>query len=569
MRIKSIIKNSTPYQYALSIQSGKLPTGEMMKLTAARFFQWIKDADKDGYYLDHQAGMMIINFFEECINHTQGKLAGQPFILAPFQQFCLYNVFAWKNKKTHLRRISTIYDKRAKKNGKTAEMAGLALFMMSFENESSSQVYVGATRQEQAKICWKQARDFVMHNRANPILKKLGFLCKQTEIEFPKLGSIMMALSKDSKTQDGISAHLSIIDEYHAHKDDTVKENLESSSVMRAQPVTYHITTAGAAIGSVCFEYETVCKDILRGIKKDNNTFIMIHDLDPDDDWEDEKNWYKANPLLGQGLAIKNIRSEFVKAKNQPSKVKNFKTKHLNMWVNSLETYLEDNIWMHDSNKEKVNDQDIIDNGCVLALDLSSVKDLTALSAVSHPDSNGVVHTKTIHFCPQATVAARSKEDAVPYQSFVEQGLLIATPGASVDYAIVEKYAREWYAYFNAEAIELDRWNANSIKHNMINAGLNVREFTQNFTNYTVPTKQFEILVVNGKLRHGGNPLLRWQIGGLVAIKDPNENLRLDKSRSTRRIDGLITIVMGIGGTMTPLEDNNDSTYNNVENIVF
>jgi phage terminase large subunit-like protein len=569
MKLISKIKKSIPYQYAVSIHSGKLSTGDMMKLTAARFFDWIKNADKDGYHLDHTAGMTIINFFETCINHTQGKLAGQPFVLAPFQQFCLYNLFAWKNNATGLRRISTVYDKRAKKNGKTAEMAGLALFMMSFENESSSEVYVGATRQEQAKICWDQARDFIDHNRANPVLRALGFQCLQTKIEFPKLGSKMMALSKDSKTQDGISAHLSVIDEYHAHKDDSVKENLESSSVMRAQPITYHITTAGAAIGSVCFEYEQVCKDILRGIKNDDHTFIMIHDLDEGDDWESEANWYKANPLLGQGLSIKNIRSEYVKAKNQPSKVPNFKTKHLNMWVNSLETYIDDHIWMHESNATAVNDQDIMDAGCVLALDLSAVKDLTALSVVSHPDANGIVHTRSIHFCPQDTVLARSKEDAVPYQSFVEQGLMIATPGASVDYNIVEKYAREWYAYYGAEAIEIDKWNANNIEHNMINAGLNVRKFTQNMTNYTAPTKQFETLVVNGKLRHGGNPLLRWQVGGLVAISDPNENLRLDKSRSVRRIDGLITIVMGIGGTMTPLENSKESSYNDPENIVF
>lgn len=569
MKITSKIKNSVPYQYALRIKSGELPTGEMMKLTAARFFNWIKYADQDGYYLDHTAGMTIINFFETCINHTQGKLAGQPFVLAPFQQFCLYNVFAWKSKKTNLRRISTIYDKRAKKNGKTAEMAGLALFMMSFENESSSQVYVGATRQEQAKICWEQARDFIDHNRANPVLKALGFQCLQTKIEFPKLGSKMMALSKDSKTQDGISAHLSIIDEYHAHKDDTVKENLESSSVMRAQPITYHITTAGAAIASVCFEYEQVCKDILRGIKKDDHTFIMIHDLDEGDDWEDETNWYKANPLLGQGLSIKNIRSEYVKAKNQPSKVPNFKTKHLNMWVNSLETYISDEEWMRGNNTDKFNDDVFRRLGCVLALDLSSVKDLTALSAVSHPDENGKVYTKTIHFCPKATVAERSKEDAVPYQSFVEQGYLIATPGTTVDYSIVEKKTVEWYYDLGAEALELDRWNANNISNNLINIGLEVREFVQNISNFSAPTKKFATLVLNGKLVHSGNPLLRWQIGGLVCIPDTNENIRLDKSRSTRRIDGLITIVMGVGGTMTPLGDSKESSYNNPENITF
>lgn len=569
MKITPAIKKTIPFKYALDVLSGEVPTGNWMKLVCQRFFDMIETADADGFYIDHEAGMRMISFFEKVLCHTKGKLAGQPFVLAPFQQFGIYNVFAWKYKNTGLRRFSTVYDKRAKKNGKTAEMAGLAMAVMSIDGEASPEVYVGATKEEQARICWDQVKAFIENPMASKIPAALGFNCLQKKILFPGTGGVMMPLGGDSKTQDGINSHLSIIDEYHAHKDDTVKENLESSSVMRAQPITYHITTAGASIGSVCFEYEQVCKDILRGIKKDDHTFIMIHDLDEGDDWEDEANWYKANPLLGQGLSIKNIRSEYVKAKNQPSKVPNFKTKHLNMWVNSLETYIDDHIWMQESNSIEVNDQDIIDNGCVLALDLSSVKDLTALSAVSHPDSNGVVHTRTIHFCPKDTVAARSKEDNVPYQSFVDQGLLIATPGASVDYSIVEKYAREWYIYFNAEAIELDRWNANSIKGNMINAGLNVREFTQNWVNYTAPTKNFETLVVNDKLRHGGNPLLRWQVGGLVAISDPNENLRLDKSRSTRRIDGLITIVMGIGGTMTPLEDSKESSYNDPKNITF
>lgn len=569
MKLTSQIKNSIPYNYALDVRSGAVPAGKKMKQVVERFFDWIKNAQKDGYILDHKSGMMPINFAATCINHTQGKLAGQPFILAPFQQFSLYNVFSWKNKKTGLRRISTVYDKRAKKNGKTAEMAMLALYMMSFENESSSQVYVGATRQEQARICWDQARDFIDHNKANPILKKIGFECLQNKIVFPPLGSKMMALSKDSKTQDGISSHLSIIDEYHAHRDDSVKENLESSSVMRAQPITYHITTAGAAIGSVCYAYEQVCVEILQGIKQDDHTWIMIHDLDQDDDWKDERNWYKANPLLGNGLDIKNLRTEFTKAQNQPSKINNFLAKHLNQWVNAMETFISDDEWMRGDNPTVIDDSYFTTFGCCMALDLSTRKDLTALAVVSNPDPDGKVMTRVMHFCPAATIAARAKEDGVPYQAFVEAGVLTATPGETIDYNEVEKLALDWYFKYQASALEIDRYNADAIKNNLINNGVNVREFTQNIVNYTVPTKQFEALVVSGKLVHGNNPLLRWQIGGLIAILDPNENMRLDKSRSTRRIDGLIAIVMGIGGTMTPVDDKTSSSYNDPQNICF
>lgn len=569
MRLTSEIKNSVPYQYALSVQSGEIKTGELVQLAVQRFFDWIKTAKTDGYYLDHAAGMSVINFYPTCLNHTKGKLAGQPFVLAPFQQFTMYNIFAWKNKKTNLRRISTVYDKRAKKNGKTAEMAGIALYMMSFENESSSEVYVGATRTEQAKICWEQARDFIEHHNANPVLKQLGFECLQTKILFPRLGSKMMALSKDSKTQDGINAHFSIIDEYHAHKDDTVKENLESSSVMRSQPLIYHITTAGAMIGSPCYDYEQSCIDILRGIKDDDHSWIMIHNLDANDDWQDESNWYKANPLLGNGLSIDNIQREFIKACNQPSKVPNFKTKHLNIWVNSMDTFFEDGQWMHKNNADAIIEENFKKYGCCLALDLSTNRDLTALSAVSHPDANGIRDHKVIHFCPQATITQRSKEDGVPYQSFVEQGLLIATPGDRVDYAIVEQYAKKWYEELGAEALEIDSWNANSVDENLTNAGLNVREFSQSMRHMNVPSKTFENLVMDGKWRHGGNALLRWQIGGLVAKTDLHENLKFDKKDSKRRIDGIISGVMALGGTMTPVDNSNKSKYNDPSQISF
>ena len=123
--------------------------------------------------------MKIINFFPTFLNHTIGKIAGQPFRLAPFQQFTMYNVFAWKRRSDGLRRIRTVYDKRAKKNGKTAEMAGLGLYCQSFDKEMGAQVYVGATKEEQARLCWQQASDFVNSPVSNPGLRQMGFFTQQ------------------------------------------------------------------------------------------------------------------------------------------------------------------------------------------------------------------------------------------------------------------------------------------------------------------------------------------------------------------------------------------------------
>lgn len=584
------MQNSVPFRYAQDVLDGKLVTGRRIRQACERFFRWIEEADEKGYYLDHATGMQAIKFFPTLLNHTKGKMAGQPFVLAPFQQFTMYNVFGWKDAETGLRRIKTVYDKRAKKNGKSAEMAGVACYGMSIENESEAEVYVGATKEEQAKICWKQAKSFVDSHHANPLMKNvLSFRCKQKEIWCDKTDSVLMPLGGDSKTQDGINAHISIIDEYHAHKDDSVKENLESSSVNRSQPITWHITTAGVYVHGVCKNYEDICKEILDRDKEDNSLWIMIHDLDDGDDWEDELNWSKANPLLGQGLSIERIRDEYIKAKNQPSKVPNFKTKHLNMWVDAPEIRIPDEIWMR--NQDKVQLKNFMTGGACIGLDLSTTTDLTAAVLVSEEDEDGVRDVLPFIFCPGDTIDKRSKEDKVPYRFWKDLYLadyldftgieflkhsflnkvtcLTATPGDQIDYETLEEYVSWMYGAFKPKFVNYDRHNATQLVQNLTAESVKMNPFAQTILYYSAPTKEFERLAHQGKLRHGGHPILKWMLSGCVAYEDPNENIRYVKNRSTKRIDAIIALIMGLAGTTMEEKDSNESKYNNPDEEVF
>lgn len=590
MKLTKEMQNSTPFRYAQDVLDGKVITGRCIRQACERFFRWIEEADAKGYYLDHATGMQAINFFPTLLNHTKGKMAGQPFELAPFQQFTMYNVFGWKEKKTGLRRIKTVYDKRAKKNGKSAEMAGVSVYTMSLDGESEAEVYIGATKEEQAKICWKQARSFIEGQHANPLMKRvLQFRCKQKEIWCDRTGSVLMPLGGDSKTQDGINSHLSVVDEYHAFKDDSVKENLESSSVNRSQPITWHITTAGVYVHGVCKNYEDVCKEILDGSKEDEALWIMIHDIDEDDDWEDEANWVKANPLLGQGLSIDRIRDEYVKAKNQPSKVPNFKTKHLNMWVDAPEIRIPDDTWMR--NKDKVQLKNFMNGASCIGLDLSTNIDLTAAVLVSEPDEDGFIDVLPFIFCPLDTIEHRSKEDNVPYRFWKDLQLanfldftgtdldqdnflnrvtcLTATPGNQIDYNTLEDHVTWMYNTFSPKWINYDRHNATQLVQNLIAEGLKMNPFAQTLPYYTAPTKRFEQLAHQGKVRHGGHPILRWSLSGCVAYEDPNENIRYVKGRSTKRIDPIIGLIMGLAGTEMEEKDSNESKYNNPNEEVF
>lgn len=561
--------DSVPFQYANDVRSGKIITGKRIKQAVERFFTWIATADADGYHIDHKKGMQAINFFPTFLNHTKGKLAGQPFVLSPFQQFTMYNIFGWTKTSNNFRRINTVYDKRAKKNGKTAEMAGMALYTMSFDLEMEAEIYVGATKEEQARLCWEQAKMFIESPVANPALRKMGFYAMQRVIGFKPTGAKMRALGGDSKTQDGINCHVGIIDEYHAHKDDTVKENLESSTVQRTQALIYHITTAGSNVQSACKRYEESVIEVLEGRNTDDHLWIMIHDIDQEDlsteeSWENKELWQKANPLMGTGLDIDAIEKEFIKALNQPSKIRNFKTKNLNMWVDQEFDWIYNEIWM----KGKVNDlplEKFIKNGSYAGLDLSTTTDLSAYVILSEPDEHGDRYAKFYLFCPKDTIEKRSKEDRVPYQYWADMGYIIATPGNVIDYDIIEETINRTYHLHKVIRLEYDRYNATQLIQGLQEKGLNVSEFSQAIGTISAPTKEFEKLVYEGKIKHDGNPAVAWMLASCVIYADANENIKVHKGRSGangRRVDGIIALINALGGSMSTPEETNESIYN-------
>lgn len=562
---------SIPFQYAKNVLNGNIVTGLRINQAVKRFYKWIETADNDGYYLNHSKGMAKIRFFETLLSHTKGKSAGKKFTLSPFQQFTIYNVFAWMEnhpKYGPIRRINNVYEKVAKKNGKTATMAGLALDHISFDLEPGAEAYIGATKEEQAKLCFRQACEFI---QKSDTLKQLGFQVLQREIKFHPNNSFIKPLGGDSKTQDGINSSFSILDEYHAHRDDSVKENLESSMAERKQPLVYTITTAGTNMAGVCKKFEDQCIAILEEQLKDDSFFIMIHDLDDGDDWEDETNWQKANPNLGVTVTLDFLRKEFQKCKNQPSKIPNFKTKHLNMWVDSPSIWIPTEIW--NRNKVEVTDYEALfikkalEFGCFTGSDLSTRIDLSAHVALTNPDFEGNRYLMPYFFCPKNTIDVRSKEDRVPYRYWADNGFLNATPGDRIDYDEFKNCLRTTNEKFKTIRNGFDSWNATSTINDLMAEGFdNISEFSQSIGVINHPTKQFEILVYDGKIKHNGHPIMSWMLSGCVLYEDANGNIKVHKGRShegNKRIDGIIAAIIALGESLTPEDESEKSQYNN------
>lgn len=566
MIVTEEMKKSTAFKYADDVRSGRIIVGKYIMKAVLRFYDWIEKAHQKGYHLDHDNGQHVIIFFEMLIKHTKGVKAGEYFHLSPYQQFTLYNLFAWKKKNSDgkmVRVIKTVYEKVARKNGKTALLAGLGLYCQAFDDEQGSEIYVGATKEAQAKILWEQAHAFV-YKGLN--LRKIGFENTQREIRFKNGGNtgVFRFLGGDSKTLDGLNPSVSIIDEYHAHKDDTVREVLESAMGAREQPIIYIITTAGFNLVSACKLWEDVCKQILDNIKEDDSTFIMIHEMDSPEDWQNENEWVKANPNLGVSIGLDYLKSEFTKVVNQPSKAPNFKTKHLNLWVDSFNVWIPDDIWM-------ANKVDIIplekfaQYGSFVGSDLSTTTDITSVIFLSEPDENDDRYLMPYFFCPKDTVDKRSSEDRAPYRYWVDSGHLIATPGNTVDYEYVKDCILRNYYPLNAQRVELDQWNASQLANDLAEKGINVSFFSQQISVISHPTKEFEKFVYRGKIKHDGNPILRWMIGGCVIYQDANENIKVHKGQShagNKRVDGVIGSIMALGGSLSIPDTSTNSQYN-------
>jgi len=311
-------------------------------------------------------------------------------------------------------------------------------------DEYMSEVYIGATKTEQAKICWNEIKAQIMQSDLlNKPEKK--YRIAYGKIEHPKTQSKIEALSKDAgKTGDGFNPQCGIIDEYHAHKTSEIYDVLASGMAARAQPLMMIITTAGFELNNPAYrvEYDYVSR-ILDPNKVEQNEkyFVMINELDKDDDIKDERNWIKANPIVAANEhGLNYLRGELEVALAVPEKMRNFMTKNMNIWVNMRENgYMDMQAWADCGSDEF---PELKNRECYVGIDLSKTIDLTAASFI-FPLDDGSFAVDSHGFMPEDTFHERMNTDKVPYDVWEKKNWLTTTDGAVVDYDYIRAYIKK------------------------------------------------------------------------------------------------------------------------------
>ena len=367
----------------------------------------------------------------------------------------------------------------------------------------------------------------------------------------------MKVVSADANRLDGLNISAAVIDEYHAAPNNAVSEVLSSSVGMRTQPLIIYVTTSGFDLTSPCYQMRNTCVELLHGKLKDDSLTAFIFELDEDDDIEDPKNWQKCQPNLGLTVTEDYIKSELVKAKNNPSLMTNFKTKILNKWVASaIGEWIPSEYLLKCS--EKVNLEDYTHNVCYIGLDLSSVSDMTAISVLVFDNINQKYIFKNFYYLPQT--ALQESPNREKYRVWYEQKYLNLTSGNVVDYEYILNDIQKINKIIPIQAISYDSWQSTALIIKLTELGYNCVPFSQSTGSMNRPTRHLEMISRNDHLIIDDNPITRWMFANCELREDYNNNvkpIKLNKN-SENKIDGVAAMCDALGHYLT------ETHYDNV-----
>ena len=524
-----------------------------------------------GFSIEHATA--ACNFFERVLRHSADEWYGKPFLLAPWEEEAVSNIFGNIDERGN-RIADMAYLEVPKKAGKSEFAAGLALLVLLTTQTRGCQVYGAASATRQAMLVYRAACKMVEQNsilrNGLRVLRGTNRIVKRSDPD-----SFYAAVAADGDFGDGVNPACVIADEVHRWKTRKQLDNwdvLSAGGITRRQSLTIAITTAGVQNESpLAWRLHEKTRKAQEGIVEDPKFYGRIYGADPCDDPADPQTWIKANPSLrenGGFLDIEKVREKYVSHLAEGD-LTSFKRYYLNMWDQKEHRAIDMRKWDKSAGPwtaaglvpAKPGDtvrplpEQLMSRfhgrRCWAGVDLSMTTDLTAVSFVFPGDDNGY-DLLPFFWIPELAIRKRELRDGMPYGAWVNQGFMEASPGDVIDYRDV-KARLEWGAQeFDLQEICFDPWNSRQISAPLAEEGHVCVEIRQGVLSLSEPSKKLLELVAGEKLHHGGHPVLRWN-ASCVTAKENNDNLMFSKperSKNSSRIDGIAATVNALARAM-------------------
>ena len=486
------------------------------------------------YELRIDKGLKPIQFAEKYCVPKDSK-TGKPIKLELFQKAFLMAVFGIFN--NGKRRFVEVFLLMARKQGKTTLLSIVMLYMLVADGEQGAEIFSIATKLEQSKKAFEECKAIMMKSpELRAILKK-----RQSDIYNTLSMGFIKPLASDSNTMDGLNSHCVIVDELHAIRDRKLYEVMYESMGARDNPLFVMITTAGTVRESIFDEIYQHANRVLDGDIDDETFLPIMYELDKREEWLEPKMWLKANPGLGTIKKLDYLEQRVERAKNDVSRQAGLLTKEFNILG------VTDSAWIDYetlNNEATFTIEDV--RGCYAlgGADLSSSVDLTCATLLI--EKNDIKYVLQQYFIPSDRLQERIVEDKVPYDLWVDKGLLTLCEGSRVDYTDVTNWflkMREEYEIYPLW-IGFDNWNANYWVEEMRNNGFVMEDVIQGAKTMSSPMKEMRADLAEKKINYNNHPILKWCLSNTVIKVDDNENIRPVKGRNQRqRIDGTVSLI--------------------------
>lgn len=541
--------------YIAGVLNGSVIAGELLKLAVKRHVSDLQEGHTRGLSFNEAKAERIIAFFSY-LKHSKGEWAGRPFALEAWQVFLLWVLFGWQ-KADGTRRFRTAYTECARKNGKSTVAAGIGLFLAFADGEMGAETYSVATKHDQALI---------VHSEATRMVKATETLRRTIQVFRNNLSRSdtyqkYEPLGADEDTMDGLNVHGAIVDELHAHKNRGVYDVIDTATGARRQPMIFGITTAGTdqTDTSICWEQHVYAEQILRGTIQDDTFFALIFAIDEQDDWKQEKNWYKANPNLGISKKLDYMQRQAKKAESMPGFLNTFLRLELDRWTQQVTRWIDIGQWDAQAGPE-ISESALAGRICYGGLDLSSVSDVTAW-VLLFPDPVGDGLTVLCRlWCPESRLqinedvetGRRRNRYAEQYRAWARDGFLLTTPGNAIDYEVIKAQIVADSQAFALREMGIDRlFQGYQLAMQLQeDHGITVAACGMGYMSMAGPCAEFERRMLGRHIRHGGHPVMRWMANNVAVREDPVGNKKPDKSSSQGKIDGIIGILLALDRVM-------------------
>lgn len=542
----NVAANNPIIEYYTKIESGEIVVSKKVRTIYKYLVSKILDDKESEYEYNAARANHAIDFVERYCKHSKGKWGGKSVLLELWQKAFVAASFGFIHKIDATRQYREILLIVARKNGKSTVASGIGLYLLIADNEPGAEVYAVATKKDQAKLVWLDAKRMV--NKSPVLRKRIKPLV--SELRADDYDATFQPLGSDSEKLDGLNVHGSMMDEIHAWKDKNLYDVIVDGMSSREQPMNFMITTAGTVRESVYdMKYEEA-EMLLNGLYdpdgyKDDRFLPIIYELDERNEWTDESFWVKANPGLGTIKSLDQLRTKVNKAKSNPMLVKNLLTKDFNIRETGTETWLT---FEELNNTMTFDITQLKPNYGIGGADLSKTTDLTAAKVIFMLPNDNNIYVTSMYWLPEDLLEERAREDKIPYELWHSRGLLRTTPGNKVHY----KYVTEWFIEVREEYdiflpwIGYDSWSADYWVEEMKGhfGAEAMIPVIQGKKTLSGPMLNLGADISAKKVNYNNNPIDKWCLSNTSVDMDKNGNIQPHKGANQRkRIDGTAALL--------------------------